>query len=165
MAKVAGASGVVEVARTITNTGITDVELEIVKGCLEFTRKDLTTPRSEVPAIINFEQDLRDRAVGPGGGTPTIRLSPSRGRATTPVAVGGDGWPPNEELEIRVLGNQSRVKTDAEGRFSATIRVPSHLGDKFFDGTNAEVAVEPVDQLLKMRSLLMRQTALYEITR
>ena len=164
-ARIAGGQGVVEVARNVARTEDSEVAKQFLQQCIELTRNSQVTRPTERTGLDQLEQELRDRGTGPEGGPPSIMLTPSRGGAGIPIQVTGKNWPPNAELEVRAMTNQTRATTDVRGRFSATITSPSGFGDGFFEGVNAEVIVMPVDTLLLIRSPVMRQSALYEIER
>ena len=160
--KVAGGKAAVEIARTVASTENPEVISAITKACIEFSKNDSSTLASEKSELEEAEEALRNQARGPGGGTPTIALTPNRGSITTPIQIVGENWPPNAELEISVAVDQYRVTSDESGNFSTTIT----LGDFFRGGltNSAEIHVWPVDLLLRGRSPLMSQSALYTIT-
>jgi hypothetical protein len=68
-----------------------------------------------------------------GGGTePTVELEPPQVTAGETVVIAGENMEPDSDRVILLAGQQlivefGTVKTDAEGMFSLTVTVPSHL--------------------------------------
>lgn len=163
--RLAGAKGAVEVVNTVTRSTHETVALRIVEACVvQLQRGENTPPQVKVDLISSqraLETQIAGAARGPDGQLPSMQLSPSRGRATAPITVSGSNWPPNEELEITGFAGRTltRVRANGNGRFSATVTHPALVGSP----QNVTLTVTPVNPVIRQRSPLMTQTALYEI--
>ena len=109
--------GVVELSKKIVETENSDVATEIVKNCLELS-KSVATPaeKTAIQQQVDVLQGMLDAS-----SKGTIMLDPTRGPYSQAIAVSGDHWPANAEVEITAGTSRVRATTNAEGTFHTTI--------------------------------------------
>lgn len=164
--RLAGAKGAVEVVNTVTSTTHERVALKVVEACVVQLQQGENTPPGVKTDLVGTHRALETQIAGmpirPGSkAPPSVVLSPLRGKATAPITVTGRDWPENEEVEITGFAAQTlgRVRADGNGTFSTAVTHPALAGTP----RNVTIRVAPVNPILRQRSPLMTQTALYEI--
>jgi hypothetical protein len=133
-----GGGGVVELSKTVVETKLSDVALEIVRGCLELS-KNVAKP-AEVGGINQqidtLQQMLDQQSQG------TIVLDPEHGPYGQVIHVTGANWGSNKELEISAGPSKVRATTKADGTFETTIRLDPRFED--VSGSSETIRVSPV---------------------
>jgi hypothetical protein len=146
--------GVVEISKTVVETQLPEVALEIVRDCLELS-KNVASPVEQ----LTIEQQVEALNAILGTLTKgTISLDPDRGPYDQVIGVSGTDWPPNVEVEVTAVTSRVRTTTADNGSFQTTIT----LDPKFesVSPTSIEIRVSPVEA-----SMQMEASALYEIVK
>jgi hypothetical protein len=135
---VVGGGGVVELSKTVVETKLSDVALEIVRGCLELSR-GVAKP-AEVGGIDQQIRTLQGMLDAQSQGT--IVLDPTHGPYGQVIGVTGANWGASMELEISAGPAKVRTTTAADGTFATTIQL-----DPRFEGVSGgsqTIRVSPV---------------------
>ena len=147
-----GGGGVVELSKKVVETKLSDVALEIVRGCLELS-KNVAKP-AEVGGIdqqIHTIQDMLDQQ-----SQGTIVLNPEHGPYDQVINVTGAGWGSSKELEISAGPSKVRTTTKADGTFATTIKLDPRFEN--VSGSTETIRVSPVKA-----SIQFDASALYTI--
>ena len=114
-----GGGGSVEIDKKVTETELPDVAIQVVKDCLEISKR-VATPAQQVmiqQQIDSLQQMLSQSSKG------SISLNPEHGPYKQPIAASGTDWPPNIEMEIAANSARVRTTTAGDGSFHATINL------------------------------------------
>ncbi len=109
--------GIVEISKTVVETELDDVAIEIVRDCRELS--DEVADPVEHLTIEQQVQTLND-LLGTLS-TGEIELDPNHGPYDQPIRVTGSGWGANVELEVSAGPSKVATTTDDEGNFETTI--------------------------------------------
>lgn len=146
--------GVVEISKTVVETELPDVAIEVVRNCLELS-KNVASPAERL--TIEQQVEALDAILGTLT-QGTILLDPERGPYDQTIGVSGTDWPKNIEVEVSAGPSRVRTTTDDSGNFQTTIKLDPNF--ESVSPTTVEIRVGPVTP-----SMQLEATALYEIVK